>query len=222
MKSQLFIRHSQQLGRAFEHVLSKLSPLNITDKLSELEMQIDNISIEVNQRQKLMDVELGAIKQLADILDEPCPTSDSDIFSGPEGTPELSDLRLSLMKQCRLDLERVRDDRMNKMIKILSESQQNVKDMILDEEGFHTLETGHEYPSEYHKQFDQKLSHYYRTGEFLFQVRKLDIAYLQERMAKVAAEKEARRTQLAVTGAEIAKLWTLLRVSSHEREAFQV
>lgn len=221
-KIKLFAQYSRQLGRDFDSLISNLASMNLTDKLSELENLICKISTEVAQRQNLMDSELAAIKNLADLLDEPCPSSDSEIFSGPEGTPELSDLRLKLMKQCREDLETVRDERMNKMIRALRDSKQNVKDMMLDEEGFHTLDIDRKYSSEYEEKFDQQLAHYYKTEEFVFQVRKLDINHLQTRLAKVANEKELRRAQLAATGAEIARLWTLLRIPPTERDAFQV
>lgn len=221
-KIKLFVQFSRQLGRESQPFVSNLASMNLTDKLSELENLIHKISSEVEQRQNLMDIELAAINKLADLLDEPCPSSDSEIFSGPEGTPELSDARLKLMKQCREDLEHVRQDRMNKMIKILQDSKQNVKDMMLDEEGFHTLDIDRKYSSEYEEKFDQQLAHYYRTEEFVFQVRKSDINHLQTRMANVGNEKEIRRAQLAATGSEIARLWTLLRIPSTERDAFQV
>lgn len=221
-KIKLFVQFSRQLGRDSESCVSNLASMNLTDKLSELESLIHKISAEVEQRQTLMDIELAAINKLADQLDEPCPSCDSEIFSGPEGTPELSDLRLQLMKQCREDLEHVRHDRMNKMIKILQDSMRNVKDMMLDEEGFHTLDIDKKYSSEYEEKFDQQLSHYYKTDEFVFQVRKSDMNHLQTRMSRVGQEKELRRAQLAATGSEIARLWTLLRIPSTERDAFQV
>jgi len=48
-----------------------------------------------------------------------------------------------------------------------------------------------------------------------------DLAQLQARSASLIEEKERRRDELAASGAEIARLWTLLRIPSAEREAFQ-
>mmetsp|Transcript_17378 Transcript_17378/g.23895 ORF Transcript_17378/g.23895 Transcript_17378/m.23895 type:complete len:628 (-) Transcript_17378:135-2018(-) len=222
-KIRQYVHFSKQLGRNAQPILNNIEPLNYTDKLAELEAVIETISDEVSQRQDLMDVELLAIRKLAEMLDEPCPSNDSEIFSGPEGTPELSDVRLALMKQCRSDLEKVYSDRKAAMVSCLQEARPHVVDMMLDEEGFHTLEAECTYSSstEYHQQFDEKLAIFYRTGEFLLQTRRQDLQLLQSRLSKVGHEKEVRRAQLAATGAEIARLWTLLRTPSAEREAFQ-
>eukprot|EP01035_Chromulina_nebulosa_P041952 gene41953-56810_t len=70
-KIKLFVQFSRQLGRDSEPFVSNIAPMNLTDKLSELENLIHKISSEVEQRQNLMDIELAAINKLADLLDEP-------------------------------------------------------------------------------------------------------------------------------------------------------
>jgi len=47
------------------------------------------------------------------------------------------------------------------------------------------------------------------------------VALLTARCAALVDEKERRREELAQSGAEIAHLWTLLRIPQQEREAFQ-
>ena len=43
---------------------------------------------------------------------------------------------------------------------------------------------------------------------------------LEKELIQLTQEKESRRCELATTGAEIARLWTLLRISTVERESF--
>jgi hypothetical protein len=43
---------------------------------------------------------------------------------------------------------------------------------------------------------------------------------LEKELMQLTQEKDARRCELATTGAEIARLWTLLRISTAERESF--
>ena len=68
---------------------------------------------------------------------------------------------------------------------------------------------------------DKKISLYLSKGDFTFGLAKKDISLLKTRAVKLSEEKERRRVELASTGAEIARLWTLLRVPSAERELFQ-
>jgi hypothetical protein len=57
--------------------------------------------------------------------------------------------------------------------------------------------------------------------EFCLGLSKKDISALSQRVKRFSEEKETRRNALASTGEEIAKLWSLLRVPSAEREFFQ-
>ena len=124
-----------QLGRDYTTQIESCSSMNCTDKLVELERLIDDIQIEVSQRQLILDNEMNAINDLSKCLDEPCPEKDSDIFQGPEGTPTLSDLRLNLMRQCKADLESVKSRRMEEMKNIIKDCKQHITDLVLMEEG---------------------------------------------------------------------------------------
>lgn len=220
-KITMLLEYSEKLGRDARDIVQKTSSMSLTDKLTELESHIERLSEEVSTRKDHLDTEFSAICKLVELLGESRPEEDDDMFRGPKGTPVLSDLRLQLMKQFKGDLERVREERLTEVKKRLEDSRQIVFDMMLHEEGFHTLELVTP-PSDYQRQFDAKLAHYYNTGQLLIPLRTTDINFLKERLAKVAIEKEARRSQLALSGSEIARLWTLLRVPSSEREAFQV
>ena len=46
-----------------------------------------------------------------------------------------------------------------------------------------------------------------------------DLEMLKSRNDTLAAEKERRRNELATSGAEIARLWTLLRIPNNERRS---
>lgn len=69
--------------------------------------------------------------------------------------------------------------------------------------------------------YDKKINQYLTKGDFTFNLSKKDIAILKSRLISFSEEKEKRRHELSSTGAEIARLWTLLRVPSAEREKFQ-
>jgi hypothetical protein len=76
-----FTKLCQQLGR--QPCGHQSYGDNCADRLAELERLIAEISIEVSQRQKLLDVEFDAIDELVRLLGEPAPSH--DLFKGPEG-----------------------------------------------------------------------------------------------------------------------------------------
>ena len=99
---------------------------------------------------------------------------------------------------------------------IATECYQIQQDLVLEDEGFETVPDTDNFLS-----LDENIMEFGKTGEFLFSVHVDELKMLQERAKVLASEKERRREELAVTGAEIARLWTLLRCSTEERNAFQ-
>jgi Microtubule associated protein (MAP65/ASE1 family) len=186
---------------------------NLTDKLAALEKQVDAIAIEVGERQKLLDAELKGIHELCDKLGEKYP--ELSRFAGPKGTHELSDVRVKLMKDCRLELANMIPVRTATIKSLATECHEIQVDLVLEEEGFETVPGTDRFLS-----YDENIMEYGKTGEFLFSVNTEEVKMLQDRLQELIAEKEQRRNELAITGAEIARLWTLLRVPSEERSAF--
>lgn len=136
--------------------------------------------------------------------------------SGPPGTHELSDVRLKLMKDHRQHLANNIPTRIADIKTIATECHQIQIDLVLEEEGFETVPNTDKFLP-----LDENIMEFGKTGEFLFSVHSDELKMLKERAKSLADEKERRREELAVTGAEIARLWTLLRCTSEERNAFQ-
>ena len=99
--TQLYCEMNAKLGRVVKET-EDLFGNNCTDKLAELEARISTISKEVNERQRILDVELDQINNLILKLGE--PSLNMALFSGPAGTHELSDIRLNLMKDYKAKL----------------------------------------------------------------------------------------------------------------------
>lgn len=189
---------------------------NYTDKLAELERLISSVSGEVQQRQKLINAEFAAIEALVAALGEPMPPVEQ--FSGPEGTPQLSDLRLSLLKAHRAELEASRKARSDEMLEIAKACAQHMTDLCIVEEGTASIPE-HEALAE----VDAAMLAFIKGGMATFALgpHHMSLTNLKRRHQSLAEEKERRREELAGSGAEIARLWTLLRIPSAEREQFQ-
>ena len=186
---------------------------NLTDKLANLEKQLITINKEVNERQSLLDVELKAIYELCDKLGEEYP--EMSRFSGPLGTHEFSDVRLKLLKEFRLELANEIPRRME-IIKILATECYSVQnDLELEEEGFATVPNSEKYLS-----LDENIMEFGKTGELLFNIKNEQVSLLKLRLNLLNEEKEKRREELAITGQDIARLWTLLKIPSEERANF--
>lgn len=110
---------------------------NYADKLAELEKLLSTIEVEVSERQKILDVEFTAIESLVDRLGEQSPSL--DIFAGPEGTPQLSDVRLQLLRQHKEVLFKMRDERTQEMKQLAEECSKSFADLVVDQEGPKTL-----------------------------------------------------------------------------------
>jgi hypothetical protein len=191
-------------------ILDSLNPLNYADKLNVLENLIADICVEVNQRQSLLNKEFLNLKEVVDTLGEEPPSLER--FKGPNGTPELSDLRLNLIRQCKAEFLGLKEERKNETITIISKCKQNIIDLVLDEEG---LDSMRQYESLY-----KKISRFLKNSEFTFGLQKGDINNLIAFSKRLVKEKDDRRAELTKTGDDIAHLWNLLRFTSAEREQF--
>ena len=189
---------------------------NYTDKLAELERLLNGISGEVNERQQLLNVEMEAINDLVSTLGESEPSSTE--FDGPQGTPHLSDVRLNLMRTFKAKLQVVKQARLEEMMGVAKLCVASIADLVLVEEGFETMNEGDKYDS-----VNKALVQFMEDGEkkLTMQMSQADLELLNSRNESLAQEKERRRNELATSGAEIARLWTLLRIPNEEREEFQ-
>lgn len=221
-KSAEYTDYCEQLGRQAK--IDYLASLNYTDKLAELERLINIISVEVSQRQQLLDKEVSKINTLVEYIGEGSPKSNA--FDGPAGTPKLSDIRLNLMKQYIIELETVKEKRIEEVKNLTKDCYKHMTDLMYAEENFKTMGNADEY-----LEIDKKIDKFHRNSigadlnnrnkEFTFSIHKKDIHALTLRLKSFVEEKDRRRQELGEIGTEIARLWTLLRIPSAEREQFQ-
>ncbi|RYH17106.1 hypothetical protein EON65_29095 [archaeon] len=208
-------RMNDQLGRktSVEHI----SKMNYTEKLAELEKLLHNVGEAYSQRQNMLEQEMTSIKKLCEELGESVPQE--NIFAGPAGTPYLSDLRLNLMREFVRDLEVMKQKRIEEMKSLAKEIVLHMSDMMYVEEGYKSMGDSEKYVS-----LDKNTVLLNSTGELSatsLTPHKQNLVAMTLRLKLFLEEKERRRQHLAASGDEIAKLWSLLRIPSVEREAFQ-
>jgi uncharacterized coiled-coil protein SlyX len=209
---QELIEKNKQLGR--ETNVEYLSVMNCTDKLAELEKLLTEVTTEVSQRQKVMDTEMNVIISLVNELGENSPSETQ--FRGPAGTPHLSDVRLELMRDFHNELDVIKAKRIEEIKATAKDAFFHMCDLMYAEEGYNTMSDSQQFIT-----LDKQIARYGRHSEFTFAIHKKDLAQLTFRLKRFIEEKEKRRNELAKTGEEIARLWTLLRVPAVEREQFQ-
>ena len=144
---------------------------NYADKLAELEKLLSFIEVEVSERQKILDVEFNAIEGLVNSLGEQSPSM--DLFAGPEGTPQLSDVRLQLLRQHKDVLMKMKDERTQEMSEIADECSGSFADLVIEQEGVRTL-SDHETFSD----IDAAILGYMKTGMFNVGVHTEDLVSL--------------------------------------------
>lgn len=110
---------------------------NYADKLAELEKLLSTIEVEVSQRKSILDIEFNSIENLVESLGEESPSS--ELFSGPLGTPILSDVRLNLLRKHKDILMNMKNERIDEMKSIAFECNRSFQDLVIQEEGLKTL-----------------------------------------------------------------------------------
>jgi hypothetical protein len=210
-KCEEYSSYCEQLGRPCN--MKHVEKMNYTDRLSELEKLIGMIAGEVSERQGLLDSELMKINDLVAILGDGAPAEDA--FDGPAGTPFLSDTRLNLMKKYVAELEGIKAKRVETVTSLAKDCSKVMVETMYAEEGFKTMDD-----SEIYLSLDKQIDKFHRTGAFCLGLKMSDIACLEARLQSFLEEKERRRAELGQIGADIARLWSLLRVHSTERDKF--
>jgi hypothetical protein len=185
---------------------------NYADKLSRLEICISDIEVEVSQRREILDQKRDEVTGLARDLGEAVEKG----FDGGDDYCELADDRLRLMDVYFKRLEGVRAERVADIRKEISECAKCMADLVVLQEGADTLPD--------HKEFndvDNTVLNFIKTGTYSHGVHKDFLQRLRARLTSLGLEKETRREELSKNGADIARMWTLLRVSQTDRERFQ-
>ncbi len=224
-KLKEYMDYCKQLGRVpIVSVEGYGSGLGNTyaDKLAELDRLNSTISVEVSQRLKVINNEFLLIDEIVTNMGENPPAISS--FDGPEGTPELSDLRLHLLRQYRQGLEEKKDKRINEMKVIAKECYAAMKDLVVHDEDLTSLRSIKNMDqSNMYLECDAAIVAYSKSNYTVLNmgIHINDLDSLKDRLVSLKEERELRRSELATTGSEIARLWTLLRIPTQEREVFQ-
>ena len=193
---------------------------NYADKLQELDRLINSLNTEVSQRSKLINAEFNAIDILVSNLGDIPPSL--EMFQGPDGTPELSDLRLHLLKQYKVSLETKREKTIEEMKEIAIDCHNSLIALALTENDHTNTDDNNNNEHSYKfVECDAAIISFAKSSNLAMGYHTKDLELLKERRFFLDREKEVRRSELGATGSEIARLWTLLRIPSAEREQFQ-
>lgn len=215
-----YVTKNAQLGRTAK-ISDKIAQMNLTDKLSELDRMLSGLTKEVQERQSLFDQEMRVITSIAQELGENLPAANA--FDGPAGTPTLSDLRLTLMRDHRAGLETLKAQRRHEVEAVYRDCHAQMVDMSFLEEANDPDNIDAQY-----KDIDAAILRYARVASAnpqatdlpLGSLHKSHLASVKQRLELLRTEKEHRRSELSKTGEEIARLWSLLRITHAERDQF--
>lgn len=202
----------KQLGRAVESDVTSAED-NYADKLTSLEKAIAAITEEVGKRQDVITAAFKDIEQVVQELEEKMP-EESD-FAIPQDAPELSDARLDAYRAYHAKMMAFKAARIEEMRSLAGDCYKSIEDLVIESEGYASVEEKDAY-----KSVDDCIIACAKKKEFKFKIGKRGLAELTARFQSLYEEKERRREELAKSGADIARLWTLLRISSAEREQF--
>lgn len=203
-----YIKLNDQLGRKIDQSMMFKHCTNLAGKLGELDRIIAEVTAEVTNRQQLLDVEHVAIAVLVTALgnDHGIPSSESQ-----EDLP-LSDARLQSLRRERAALETLRFKRTTQMQETAQECCRIIEELhILEEQHIQTT----------HFPLLEMVIRRATDGAGEFGVNLQDVAQLSEEYNSLCNERDARRIELVETGAQIGRLWTLLRIPASDRERFQ-
>jgi len=209
---QDYSNYCNQLGRETDDKIMSIrdnDKLNYADKLADLEKLIHSISTEVSGRLKLINTEINAIETLTSNLGEQMLSKEQ--LRGNEDSPELSDARLEMLKKYKSNYEKLKTKKIEEIKALATDCQESMNDLLV------TSAEIFDDNDDLHKSFTDFLKTSQWTGSFHAK----DIAFFVTKCESLKTEKERRREELSINGAEIARLWTLLRIPTTEREAFQ-
>lgn len=216
-KEQIDLKLSQynemcfQLGRSGK-VDADLGT-NCAAKFATLEKLLETIEVEISQRESVLQAEYEKVKEVCTCLGEELKPLDS--YQAPEGFPPLSDARVELLQELfeiYSDMKKQRIEEMKQKAQMCCEY---MKELEILREGWGNLSS---------EQFDdcnKVLLKFCQTSDWTMGYHKQDVKVLDDRLISLKDEKESRKKELTSIGAEIARLWTLFRIPTTEREAFQ-
>jgi hypothetical protein len=139
-------------------------------------------------------------------------------YNIPDDAPELSDAKLFAYRAYQNKMVTIKQARINEMQSVARDCYKSIVDLVIETEGYG--DTCDADSQEVFKKIDACIIDFATKGTFSFGLSKNDITHLTARFQSLYEEKEKRRDELAKSGADIARLWTLLRVSSADREKF--
>jgi hypothetical protein len=183
---------------------------NYAERLSQLEKLISDIELEVSQRQDVLDAKREEVKSLASQLGEDLEVE----YDGGDQYCELADIRLELLDSYRGKLEVLQMERTAEMSIIAGDIKKYLTDLAVAKEGPENLPDWKEFGD---------IDKFLLASEDLqgMSCHRRELNRFASRLKGLQGEKERRKEELSQNGAEIARMWTLLRVPSADRAIFQ-
>lgn len=221
IKKDHFFSLCAQLGRDGREY--RFCGSNIADKLAELEKATSVVSTEVSSRQQALNLEYASLRAASLELGEPIPELDS--FSGPAGTPVLSDLRLTLLKQHSAELVVLRENRVAQLIDLCGQCASLARSLLLSPVHCERGELATKITDDRGREVIQFVIRGCADPSIArtwpLSVHRDYLSATEDLRDVLTKEVDSRKRELVQTGAEIARLWTLLRIPTAEREQFQ-
>lgn len=216
LRLNLFNDLRYKLGR--EPQSEEFLGVTCTEKLMSLDKLIEDIESEVSSRQEVFLQEISKINEITNDLGEPVVNIDD--FPVPSGSTELSDARLESIYQYYKQILQMRDQRIQAMKEMAEACFQHMEDLEIPGEGWESLENS--YSGEFLRINDALTTYFVSNKQkWTLGLHRNDLILLQKRCNTLNEEKNQRRDELAHIGGEIARLWTLLRIPTADRERFQ-
>lgn len=230
-----YCQYCVRLGKSYPENDADMGT-NLTDKLAELETRNEIISQEVAKKEALLQTAISEVNAIAASLGVNPPSADQ--YEGPSGTPELSEFRIVLLTRIKDDLMKARETRLAELKSAADSCLKCLNDMNIStiEELTATItpskedeENENNKCTNFNTLLDALVKYQQQTKEgngvhitsLYTGVHTSDVALFKLVAGVLDKEKQRRKVELASTGSEIARLWTLLRIPTEEREAFQ-
>jgi hypothetical protein len=183
---------------------------NYADRLSQLEKLISDIELEVSQRQDILNAKREEVKTLVSQLGEELEAD----YDGGDQYCELADIRLELIEAYQRKLESLQVERATEMSHLAGDIRKYLADLAVSKEGPENLPDSKEYGD---------IDTFLLKSEDLkgMSCHRRELHRFSARLKGLQDEKERRKEELSQNGAEIARMWTLLRIPPADRAIFQ-
>lgn len=190
---------------------------NCTDRIAHLEDAILLMTAELKDLQVRVYAEVMGIQSISLELGESFPSENT--LRGPLKYPELSEKRIQYLQGLKTDIEARKEDRIRDIQRLLQRCFDNFEELALRQEGFKTLKNNESF-EELDKSIVEYITSKVSADQLPVSIDIQSLQLLERRLQSLEVEKDCRRVELTRMGEEIARLWTLLRIPTKDRDNF--